>query len=65
MDVTKPEFKLECACGCNLFYISHTLDGDKYEIRCEDCDCGRVVGYVSRYGIDWVNKEKKDAVSAD
>ena len=63
MDVTKPEFKLECECGCNLFYISHTLDGDKYEIRCEDC--GRVVGSVSSYGIDWVNKEKKDAVSAD
>ncbi len=63
MDATKPEFKLECECGCNLFYISHALDGDKYEISCEDC--GRVVGSVSRYGIDWVKREKKDAVSAD
>ena len=62
MDVTKPEFKLECECGDNLFYISHDLDDDKYEIRCEDC--GRVVGSIYRYNIDWVNKEKKDAVSA-
>ena len=63
MDVTKPEFKLECDCGCNCFYISHDLDGDKYDIRCEDC--GRIVGSVPRYGIDWVKKEKKDAVSAN
>lgn len=62
MDETKPEFKLECDCGCKGFYISHELDGDKYEIRCSDCD--RIVGYIPRYGIDWV-KEQTDAVSSD
>lgn len=62
MDVTKAEFKLECECGCNCFYISHELDGDKYEIRCEDC--GRIIAYLGRYAIDWV-KEQTDAVSSD
>lgn len=63
MDVTKAEFKLECECGCNRFYISHELDGDKYEIRCEGCD--RIIAYISRYGINWIEKEKKDVVSSD
>lgn len=52
MDVTKAKFKLECECGCNCFYISHELDGDKYEIRCEDC--GRIIAYIGRYGVDWI-----------
>lgn len=63
MDMTEAKFKLECKCGCNCFYIGHALDGDKYEICCEDC--GRVIASVSRYGIDWVEEEKKDAVSSD
>lgn len=63
MDVLKPEFKLECECGMNTFYISHELEGEKCEIRC--AECGRVVASIPRYGIDWVKKEKKDAVSSD
>ena len=63
MDVTKPEFKLECKCGCNCFYISHELDGDKYEICCEDC--GRIIAYLGRYGVDWIEEEQTDAVSSD
>lgn len=63
MDELKAEFKLECECGMNTFYISHELDGEKCEIRC--AECGRVVASIPRYGIEWVKKEKKDAVSAD
>ena len=62
MDELKAEFKLECKCGLNTFYISHDLGGDKYEIRC--AECGHIVGSIPRYGIDWVKKEKKDVVSA-
>lgn len=63
MDAIEPEFKLECECGLNTFYISHAVEWDRYEIRCSDC--GRVVGYIPRYGIDWIEKEKKDVVSTD
>ena len=63
MDAIEPKFKLECECGFNTFYISHELDGDKCEIRCEGCD--RIIAYISRYGINWIEKEKKDVVSSD
>lgn len=54
------EFKLECECGCNTFYICHSLEGDTCEIRCADCDC--VIGHFSRFGVDWVKREKKKYV---
>ena len=56
MDELKSEFKLECECGLNTFYISHDLNDYKYEIRC--AECGRVVGSIPPYGIEWVKKEK-------
>ena len=58
----KTEFKLECECGCTAFYLCVPLDGDAYELRCEDC--GRSIAYLGRYAIDWV-KEKTDALPSD
>ena len=63
MDAIEPKFKLECKCGFTTFYISHAVEGDIYEIRCSGC--GRVVGYISRYGVDWIEKEQTDVVSSD
>ena len=63
MDAIKPKFKLECECGATTFYISHAMEKDEYEIRCSNC--GRVVGNISRYGVDWIEKEQTDAVSSD
>lgn len=58
----EPEFKLECECGCTAFHLCVPLDGDVYELRCEDC--GRSIAYLDRYAIDWL-KEKTDAVPSD
>lgn len=58
----KTEFKLECECGCTAFHLYVPLDGDVYELRCDDC--GRSIAYLDRYAIDWL-KEKTDAVPSD
>ena len=58
----KPEFKLECECGGTAFYLCVPLDGDVYELRCEDC--GRSIAHFDRYAIDWV-KEKTDVTPFD
>ena len=57
-----PEFILECDCGGTSFYLCVPLDGDVYELRCEDC--GRIIAHFGRYALDWV-KEKTDAVPSD
>ena len=59
----KLKFSLECEWGATTFYISHDVEKDGYEIRCSNC--GRVIGVISRYGVDWIEKEKKDVVSSD
>lgn len=58
----KKEFKLECDCGCQTFYVTRGLEDDTIAIRCTDC--GDCVAHVNRYAVDWV-EEDADADSAD
>lgn len=60
--MVKKEFKLECECGGQEFYVTRDVEGYDIEIRCTDC--GECVARVNRYAIDWV-KEDADADSAD
>lgn len=60
--MVKKEFKLECACGGQEFYVTRDIEGDAIEIRCTNC--GECVARVNRYAIDWVT-EDADADSTD
>lgn len=60
--MSKPEFKLECECGCIAFHLCVPLDGDVYELRCQDCGC--TIAHFDRYAIDWV-KENTNVVPSD
>lgn len=60
--MVKKEFKLECECGDQEFYVTRDIEGDAIEIRCTNC--GKCVARVNRYAIDWV-MEDADADSAD
>lgn len=58
----KKEFKLECTCGCQTFYVTRGLEDDTIEIHCTEC--GDCVARINRYAVDWV-KEEADADSTD